>query len=74
MPTFLVHGGSDPLVPVGQSLEMASALRKFGIPERLVILPGLGHDLNFPVNTPGDLTGQILEFLATTWNDRTINP
>ncbi|WP_210420489.1 alpha/beta hydrolase [Aquisphaera giovannonii] len=74
VPTFLVHGGSDPLVPVGQSLEMASALRKFGIPERLVILPGLGHDLNFPVNTPGDLTGQILEFLATTWNDRTINP
>jgi acetyl esterase/lipase len=68
-PTLLIHGGSDPLVPVSQSLELAHALTAAGVRNGLVILPGSGHDLNFPVATPRNLIAQILEFLATTWKD-----
>jgi acetyl esterase/lipase len=69
-PTLLIHGGDDPLVPVSQSIELAGALTAAGVPNRLIILPGAGHDLNYPINTPSDLTTQILEFLAATWNDK----
>ncbi len=68
-PTFLIHGGSDPLVPVSQSIELARALTAAGVHNDLVILPGSGHDLNFPVATPRNLIAQILEFLAATWKD-----
>ena len=66
-PTLLIHGGSDPLVPVAQSIELANALTNAGVRNRLIILPGAGHDLNFPVGTPTNLTFQILEFLDATW-------
>ena len=68
-PTFLVHGACDPLVPVSQSEELAAALTKAGVPNRLVVIPGAGHDLDFPIKTPRNLVFQILEFLDTTWND-----
>jgi acetyl esterase/lipase len=76
-PTLLIHGGNDPLVPVSQSIELAGALKAAGVPNRLIIVRGAGHDLNFPVNTPPDLTTQILEFLDVTWNDsgsQSLNP
>lgn len=69
-PTFLVHGGTDPLVPVSQSQELAAALRQAGVPNQLVVIPGAGHDLDFPIKTPRNLLFQILEFLDTTWNDK----
>ncbi len=69
-PTFLVHGAIDPLVPVSQSGELAAALTKVGVPNRLVVIRGAGHDLDFPTKTPGNLVFQILEFLDTTWNDK----
>ncbi len=69
-PTFLVQGASDPLVPVSQSEELAAALTKAGVPNRLVVIPGAGHDLDFPIKTPRNLVFQILEFLKTTWNDK----
>ncbi len=69
-PTFLVHGGRDPLVPVSQSVELASALTLAGVPNQLVVLPGAGHELNFPLRTPRNLVLQILEFLDTTWKDK----
>ena len=68
-PTFLVHGAIDPLVPVSQSEELAAALTKAGVPNRLVVIPGAGHDLDFPTETPRNLVFQILEFLDATWND-----
>jgi dipeptidyl aminopeptidase/acylaminoacyl peptidase len=68
-PTLLIHGGNDPLVPVNQSIELAQALTSAGVRNRLIILQGAGHDLNFPVNTPKNLLFQILEFLAITWKD-----
>lgn len=68
-PFFLVHGGSDTLVPIGQSREMDYALAAAGVPHRLVVLPRAGHNLDFPIQTPKNLLFQILEFLDTTWND-----
>jgi dipeptidyl aminopeptidase/acylaminoacyl peptidase len=57
-------------VPVSQSEELAAALTRAGVPNRLVVIPGAGHDLDFPIKTPRDLVFQILEFLKTTWNDK----
>jgi acetyl esterase/lipase len=69
-PTFLVHGASDSLVPVSQSEELAAALTVAGVPNRLVVIPGAGHELDFPIETPRNLVSQILEFLDATWNDK----
>ena len=69
-PTFLVHGANDPLVPVSQSEEMAAALTSARVRNELVVLPGAGHELDFPIKTPRNLVFQILEFLDTTWNYR----
>jgi acetyl esterase/lipase len=71
-PTLLIHGENDPLVPVSQSIELAQALTAAGVRNELVILPGAGHDLNFPVATPKNLVTEILEFLNATWKDRVI--
>ena len=68
-PVFLVHGADDPLVPVSQSEELAAALTAAGVPNQLVVIPGAGHDLDFPIKTPRILIFQILEFLEATWND-----
>src|SRR5208337_1592577 len=57
-PTFLVHGANDPLVPVSQSKELATALTMVKVPNRLVLIPGGGHDLDFPIGTPGNLVFQ----------------
>jgi acetyl esterase/lipase len=69
-PTFLVHGANDPLVPVSQSEGLAAALVAAGVREQLVVIPGAGHDLDFPIKTPRNLVRQILEFLQTTWNHK----
>ena len=66
-PMFLVHGRQDPLIPYSQSIEMAAALSAAGVRNQLVLVNG-GHDLDFPAHY-GNLTGQILEFLDTTWKD-----
>lgn len=68
-PTLLIQGGSDPLVPVSQSVELAQALKAAGVRNQLLILPGGGHDLNFPAGTSRNLVTQILEFLNATWKD-----
>ena len=71
-PTFLVHGASDTLVPVSQSEELATALTVAGVPNRLVVIPRAGHELDFPIRTPRirNLVFQILAFLDATWNDK----
>jgi acetyl esterase/lipase len=66
---FLVHGASDPLVPLSQSEELAAALTRAGVPNKLVVIPG-SHNLDFPLRTPRNLVLQILEFLSATWNDK----
>jgi acetyl esterase/lipase len=42
-PFLIVHGGSDRLVPVGQSKELDEALRKAGVESTLVVVPGADH-------------------------------
>jgi len=63
-PMFLVHGLEDPLIPVIQSQELATALQSAGVPNRLALVPG-GHDLDFPAHY-SKLIPLILEFLDAT--------
>ena len=60
----------DPLAPVSRSEQLAAALTKAGVPNRLVVIPGAGHDLDLPVETLRNLVFQILEFLKTIWNNK----
>ena len=46
-PTFLVHGGSDRIVPSGQSELLAGRLGEAGVPCRLVELPWANHTFDF---------------------------
>lgn len=42
-PTLLMHGGADPIVPVGQSEIMYRLLQERQIPSELIVLPNGGH-------------------------------
>ncbi len=42
-PLLLIHGVSDPVVPVGQSHELQRALKEKGKPVRLLLFPREGH-------------------------------
>ncbi len=44
-PTLLLHGELDPSCPVGQSIEMHTALKWKGVPVELVIYPREGHGM-----------------------------
>jgi acetyl esterase/lipase len=68
-PTLLIHGTSDTLVSPAQAQELTASLTRAGVPNQLILLPGAGHKLNFPINTPRNLVFQILEFLDATWKD-----
>lgn len=53
-PTLLLHGDADALVPYAQSVAMEAALRKAGVPTRLVTVPGGVHGADFGGGThPG---------------------
>lgn len=57
MPTVVVHGDDDPLVPVSSGIELAESIP--GAELRLV--PGLGHDI------PDAVVPQLLDaVLAAT--------
>lgn len=43
VPTLLLHGGKDALVPVSQSKALKEKLEKAGVPVELVIYPAEGH-------------------------------
>ena len=42
-PFLIVHGGSDPVVPLNQSELLAEALKKSGVPVELEVLEDAGH-------------------------------
>jgi alpha-beta hydrolase superfamily lysophospholipase len=44
-PLLLVHGADDTNVPVSESRQVASALRRLGAPHRLLVFDGEGHEL-----------------------------
>ena len=43
VPTLLVQGLADRLVPAFQATEMAAELKKNGVPVRVVMIPNIGH-------------------------------
>lgn len=70
-PMLLIHGGRDHIVPVSQSEQLARALSAAGVRNRLIIVPGAGHDaqlgpgLNFDghsfLNTVADFLDAVLK-------------
>jgi acetyl esterase/lipase len=46
-PTLLIHGDADKLIFYQQSTDMESALRKAGVPVKLVTVPGGEHGADF---------------------------
>ena len=53
-PTLLLHGDADALVPYAQSVAMETALRKAGVPTRLITVPGGVHGADFGGGTHPD--------------------
>jgi dienelactone hydrolase len=42
-PMLIFHGSADPVVDPQQSVELDAALTKFGVPHKLIIIPGATH-------------------------------
>ena len=53
-PTLLIHGDADVVVPYAQSVAMETALRKAGVPTRLITVPGGAHGADFGGGTHPD--------------------
>ncbi|MGE5183430.1 MAG: alpha/beta hydrolase family protein [Acidobacteriota bacterium] len=50
VPTLLLHGGDDGLVPIAQARSLAARRESLGLPTRLVIYPGVPHGFfNLPL-------------------------
>jgi len=67
VPTLLLHGEKDYLVPVSQSRNLKETLEKAGVPVELVIYPNEGHGW-FGANLT-DSYNRIEAFLNTYVND-----
>ncbi|HEY3382845.1 MAG TPA: S9 family peptidase [Vicinamibacterales bacterium] len=63
-PTLVTHGELDFRVPIGEGLQLFTALQRQGVPSRLVYLPDEGHWINRPANS----ALWYHEFI--TWMDR----
>lgn len=44
-PTLIQHGREDNRVPMGQSLELYQALKRLGIPTKIMLFPRTGHEV-----------------------------
>lgn len=51
-PTLILHGGADLRCPVGQAQQWHTALRRRGVPTRLVLYPGASHLFLLPDAAP----------------------
>jgi acetyl esterase/lipase len=67
-PTLLIHGDADDLVPYSQSIALEEALRKAGVPTRLVTVPGGKHAPDFGGQPRTDWPDYFGETVA--WFDR----
>jgi dipeptidyl aminopeptidase/acylaminoacyl peptidase len=47
-PTLIQHGEADPRVPVSQGYEYYRALKKLGVPVKMVVYPRTAHGPNEP--------------------------
>jgi len=61
-PTLVVHGEHDYRVPVGEGLQMFTALQRQGVPSKLVYFPDEGHWILKPKNNIF-YYGQFLEWM-----------
>jgi acetyl esterase/lipase len=62
-PFLLIHGDADKTVPYSQSEAMEAALKKAGVPVKLVRVPGGDHGSDFPGNTQKmDWPSMVLEW------------
>ncbi len=64
-PMLLVHGDDDAWVPVDQSVRMAKALDRAGVPNRLIVVEGARHGFETAIEAPvkRDLLPEIVDFL-----------
>jgi acetyl esterase/lipase len=67
-PTLLIHGDADALVPYAQSVAMEAALRRAGVPARLVTVPGGVHGADFGGGTHAGWPNYYGETVA--WFDK----
>jgi CubicO group peptidase (beta-lactamase class C family)/acetyl esterase/lipase len=64
--TMLIHGDADQLVPIEFSQRILAPLREKGVPNELVVLPGVGH------GPTGDQMRRLVESIdgAVDWFDK----
>jgi dipeptidyl aminopeptidase/acylaminoacyl peptidase len=67
-PFLLLHGDADQAVPVEQSQLMETALKKAGVPVKLDLVAGGGHDDNFGLSSNDPRLGIYLAE-TVTWFD-----
>jgi pimeloyl-ACP methyl ester carboxylesterase len=60
MPTLIVWGAEDPIIPAGHGRRAHAAMPG----SRLTLLPGVGHFP--PLEAPAELTAALRDFLDTT--------
>jgi acetyl esterase/lipase len=65
-PLLLVHGGNDTNVPVGESAQMAEALRERGRTVRYLVFPDDGHEIAKRENRAA-LAAAVKEWLTTAF-------
>jgi acetyl esterase/lipase len=65
-PFLIIHGDMDPIVPLAQSHELASALESVGVPVSLVVVKGGGHNLDEPGAQPDteQIEAMIVDFFV----------
>jgi acetyl esterase/lipase len=71
-PMLLIHGDDDVWVPLDQSVRMAQALERAGVPHRLIVVKGARHGFETALIDPvaRDLIPEIIDFLERAWNRR----
>ena len=73
-PMLLITGAADRTVPPEQSIEMAARLREAGVPNELLLIPGVDHSLLGPTaEATREATMRALE-ASFRFIDRTIGP
>lgn len=64
IPTLILHGQNDTVVPPDQASRLDATLTSFRVPHRLVIIPGAGHS-DFG-SDPDAVSRELLSFLQET--------
>lgn len=63
---LIIHGSEDKLVPIQQSEIIIDKLEEHGVPCKLLVMPGLGHGWETPMeNEYAEVTDWFNKFLST---------